>query len=117
MRLKIISNGTLASTSIRDENDEIIRGVTGFQLTCNGENSLGLQVSFVRVPFEISMDLRKSGGGPIGTVSYLCGCIRNYFSDKDAPEDGELCPFHGDAVRFSRANNGSRPLVKIEGTA
>lgn len=113
MKLKLSSNGTLAGTSLRDENGEPIKGIMGFSLTCDNVKDPRLTVSFIKVPFEISAELRRAGGNPVGTVQYLCGCNRNYFSETDAPKDGERCPFHGDAVRFSRVNVRAEELVQI----
>jgi len=115
MRLNLTSNGTLHGTSIRDESGEAIKGITGFRLTCDVEHQPVLEVSFIRVPFEISMELRRAGGEAVGTVTYLCGCSRNYFAVKDAPADGERCPFHGDHVLVSRVNVRPEPLVQIVG--
>lgn len=110
-------DGRIHSTLITDEKGDAIKGITSFTVT--GDNSSATAratLSFMRVPFEFSkVEMNRAGGNPVGTVKYLCGCMRNYFSRKDAPLDSETCQFHGDHILFSRVN--ARPdLVQIEGS-
>lgn len=123
MKLKLISDGTERNTALlavrEDGSTERMPGIMALRLSCAAGSGPSLEISFARVPIEMDLEINRKGGSALGSVRYLCGCVRHYFSQKEVPAADEKCPYHGEAVQFEKRNvqTSTTKLVTLGGVA